>query len=112
MFKIITKVNKGILFITLQGALDKKNFCEFSKEINYLLYNQGMNYFVLNFDDLEIKNKKLLSEIQKKLIEICLTSGKVVLCGLNKEDIKKIDCGNDNLKFITNEIEAFNYLHI
>ena len=112
MFKIITTVNKGILFITLQGTLNKNNFNKLSKEINYLLYNQGMNYFVLNFDDLNITNNNILAEIQNKIIEICLTSGKVALCGLKKEEKKQINCKNDNLKFITNELEAFNYLHI
>lgn len=112
MFKIITTVNRGILFITLQGTLNNENFYEFSDEINYLLYNQGMNYFALNFDDLEIVDKNLLYKIQNKLIEICLSSGKVVLCGLNKEAVKKIDCGNDNLKFVGSELEVFNYLNI
>ena len=111
MFKIITSVNQGILFIKLQGRLTNDNFYEFSNEINYLLYNQGISYFVFNFDDLDI-GKEIFSKIQNKLIEICLTSGKVALCGLSKEDIKKVDCGNENLKFVNSEIEALHYLHI
>ena len=111
MFKIITSFKQGILFIRLQGKLTNQNFYEFSDEINYLLYKQGISYFVFNFDDLDI-GREIFSKIQNKLIEICLTSGKVALCGLNKEEIKKVDCGNENLKFVGSEIEALNYLSI
>ncbi len=111
MFKIITTVNQGILFIRLQGKLSCENFSEFADEINYLLYNQGISYFVFNFDDLDI-GKNIFSKIQNKLIEICLTSGKVALCGLSKEEIKKVNLRNDNLKIVSSEIEALNYLHI
>ena len=112
MFKTIKAVNKGILFLTLQGTLNDNNFKEFDEDINYLLYKKGINYIVFNFDDLEITNKKILYKIQNKLIEICLTSGKVALCGLSKEERKRIDCKNDNLKFINSEIDAFNYMNI
>ena len=112
MFKTIKAVNKGILFITLQGTLNEENFKEFDSEIDYLLYKKGINYIVFNFDDLDITSKKILYKIQNKLIEICLTSGKVALCGLSKEEIKRIDCKNDNLKFINSEIDAFNYMSI
>ena len=112
MFKTIKAVNKGILFLTLQGTLNDNNYKEFDEDIDYLLYKKGINYIVFNFDDLEITNKKILSKIQSKLIEICLTSGKVALCGLSKEERKRLDCKNDNLKFINSEIDAFNYMSI
>lgn len=112
MFKIITNVNQGILFIKLEGELTDDTFKDVAAEINYFLYKQGMNYFVLNFDELEIKNQNILELLENKLIEICLTSGKVALCGLNKEQKKKLDCGNNNLIYIKSELEAFKYLHI
>ena len=111
MFKIITTVKQGILFIRLQGRLTDNNFYEFSDEVNYLLYNQGISYFVFNFDDLDIE-RNIFSKIQNKLIEICLRSGKVILCGLNEDDIKKVNFDNEDIKFVGSEIEALNYLTI
>ncbi len=111
MFKVITNFNQGILFMKLEGELTDETFKDFAAEINYFLYKQGMNYLVFNFDELEIKEQQVLQLVANKLIEICLTNGRVALCGLNKEQIRELDCGNNNLIYVKSELEAFKYLH-
>lgn len=112
MLRITTNVNKGILFIRLEGQLDKSNYKSLENEINYLLYKQGMHYFVINFDEINIEDKNLLLKIQSKLIEIFLSCGKVALCGLTDERKKQIGKTKDNLYYIKNEIDAFKYLYL
>lgn len=110
MFLITTKVNKGIIFLHLYGSLNKRTIKDFSEEINYLLYEQGTMNFVINFDEVKITNDDIFSTIGNKLIEIFLSCGEVVLCGLSREKEKYIGKRRDQLFFVDNELEAFQYL--
>ena len=110
MFLITRKVNKGIIFLRLYGSLNKKTISKFSDEINYLLYEQGTMNFVINFDEVQIKNEEVFSVITNKLVEIFLSCGEVVLCGLSHEKEKYIGTRKSQLFFVENELDAFQYL--
>lgn len=112
MFHLNTIVSKGIVFIRLKGVLNEDNFSNFSEEINYLLYKQGIHYFVINFKEIGYLSQPVFLKLQNKLIEIFLSCGKVALCGLNEEIIKKIDKTKDRLFYITKEREAYKYLYL
>ena len=49
MLEIEKEVERGILFIRLEGGLTTKTFNTLGNEINYLLYNQGISNFVFDF---------------------------------------------------------------
>ena len=53
MLEIDTDVVKGIMFIHLEGELNDSTIRQFDNELNYLLYKQGMHYFVFDFIDLD-----------------------------------------------------------
>lgn len=112
MLEVQTQVSKGIMFIRLEGNLDNKTFNTFSKEINYLLYNQGIHYYVLNFEEVNKFDKNIFVKLQNKLIEIFLSCGKVVMCGLNDFLKKQIGSTKDNLFYVNKEIEAFKYINL
>ena len=49
MLEINENVERGILFMNLKGGLTTKTFKTLGEEINYLLYNQGISNFVIDF---------------------------------------------------------------
>ena len=49
MLEFTTEINKGIMFIRLEGELNNNTFNNLSNELDYLLYKQGIHYYVFNF---------------------------------------------------------------
>ena len=52
MLNIDIDVVRGVMFINLEGELNKRTVSLFEEEINYLVYKQGMHLFVFNFNNL------------------------------------------------------------
>ena len=48
MLGMTSQINRGIMFIRLEGELTTHNFYKLSEEINYFLYNQGILVYVFN----------------------------------------------------------------
>ena len=97
MLKIETEVSRGIMFIRLNGSLSNKNFNKLGSEINYLLYKQGIQYYVLDFNEVKQVEENSFTYIQNKLVEIFLNSGQVVLCGMSEISKRKIGYTKDKL---------------
>ena len=104
-------VVKGILFIRLDGVLNKDTVSLFDKELNYLLYKQGMHYYVFDFKDIDKIEFDIIAWLENKLVEIFLSCGKVVLCGLDGTYENKIS-KQDKLFFVREGIDAFKYLNV
>ena len=83
MLEISTSVIKGIMFVKLEGELNEKNFHLLEDNINYLLYKQRMHYFLIDFNQVYKVDYNIFSLLQNKMVEIFLSCGKVVLCGIN-----------------------------
>ena len=109
MLKIEQEVSRGIMFIRLKGELNNNSFSSFGKVINNLLYKQGMQYFVIDLYNINLEENIFLN-IQNKLVEIFLSSGKVVLCGIDDINKRKIGYTTDKLFYVKEEREAFKYL--
>lgn len=112
MLEVSTQMSKGIMFIRLEGELNKKTFPIFSQELNYLLYKQGIQHYVLNLTEVKQIDKSALEYLQNKLIEIFLSCGKVALCGLNEALKERMMKQKDQLFYVTTEKEVFQYLSI
>ena len=110
MLRLNYNVNKGIMFIRLEGVFDNKSFNMFSNNINYLLYNQGIHYYVFNFKDVNKYDRNVLIKLNSKLKEILLKCGKVVMCGVS--DLLKKEVYSDNVLFINKELDVFNYISL
>ena len=65
-------VVKGMTIVKLTGELTSNTFYKFNEEVDYLLYSQGMHYFVFDFKDVDKIEEKVFDEIQSKIIEIFL----------------------------------------
>ena len=75
MLKLQKQVSKGIMFIRLSGDLNISSFNKLSDEINYLLYNQGIHYYVFNFKEIDKIDQNIFLKLQNKLVEIFLSCG-------------------------------------
>ena len=45
------------MFVNLKGELNRSTICQFEREVNYLLYKQGMYYYVFDFKDVGVVDK-------------------------------------------------------
>ena len=112
MLKITTQVNRGIIFIRLEGNLNSSTINTFYDELNYLLYKQGIHYYVLNFKNLDNIDQNIFTKFQNILTEIFLSCGQVVMCGVNKLQKRVIGTSKDKLFYVNEEQDAFKYLKI
>lgn len=111
MLEIDIDVVKGIMFIHLEGNLNRETIGQFDRELNYLLYKQGMHYFVFDFKDIDGIEMDIVSWLNNKLVEIFLSCGKVVLCGLDGRYENKF-FKQDSLFYVREGKQAFEYLMI
>ena len=112
MLEIEENVERGILFINLKGNLSTKTFTTLGEEINYLLYNQGISNFVIDFTNVSKYDENIFYSIQTKLVEIFLSCGKVVMCGMKELYRKQIGYTKDKLFYVNYGKEAFEYLRM
>lgn len=112
MLEIEENVERGILFMNLKGGLSTKTFNTLGEEINYLLYNQGISNFVIDFTNVSINDDNIFVIIQTKLVEIFLNCGKVVMCGMKEFYKKRIGYTKDRLFYVNYGKEAFEYLRM
>ena len=73
MLEVTAQINKGIIFIRLEGELTTNNFYKVAEEINYLLYKQGILMYVFNLEEVKKVEQALLGMLQNKLTEIFFT---------------------------------------
>lgn len=106
MLNVDVDVVRGITFIRLEGDLTNKTFNELDVEIDNLLYNLGMQFYVINFVDVFDIESNFFYKMQNKLYEIFLSCGDVVMCGI--KNIFK----DRRLVYVTDELEAFKYFNI
>ena len=111
MLEIDTDVIKGIVVIKLNGVLNRKTICEFDREINYLFYKQGFNYYVFDFNNIERIEFDIFNWLENKLMEIFLSCGKIVLCGLNGKNEGR-NYKFDKFSSIRRESQNFDYITI
>lgn len=112
MLEIDTEVERGILFIRLNGSLDHNSFSVFGKRINSLLYQYGFQYFVFDFTNIISLEDTIFFKIQNKLIEIFLNCGKVVIAGMSELSKNKIGYTKDRLFYVDDNIDAFQYFSL
>lgn len=106
MLNVDIDVVRGITFIRLEGDLTNSTFDNFNFELDNLLYNLGMHFYVINFVDVFNIDNNIFNKIQNKLYEIFLSCGDVVMCGIN--NILK----DKRVIYVNSEVEAFKYFKI
>ncbi len=97
---VYTKVNNGIIFISIEEDIKEDTINILEEEIDYLLYKQGMKYYAFNFNYIDNFNNNFLNKFENKLTEIFLTCGSVVIYGLKKVNKYIFGKRKDNLYYI------------
>ena len=100
---LYTKVRNGILFMSVEGEINDNVVNMLDKEIDYMLYRQGINYFAFNFLDIEKFSNSFLNMLQNKLVEIFLRCGRVALYGINKCNRKLLGSREDSMFYVDNQ---------
>ena len=112
MLDMTSQISRGITFIRLEGELTTNNFYKIAEEINYLLYKQGMIAYVFNLKKVKRVDKNILGSMQNKLTEIFLKCGSVAFCGISEKLKKSLGERKDQLFYVTEEKEVFQYINI
>lgn len=112
MLDMTSQISRGITFIRLEGELTTNNFYKVAEEINYLLYKQGMIAYVFNLKKVKRVDKNILGSMQNKLTEIFLKCGSVAFCGISEKLKKSLGERKDQLFYVIEEKEVFQYINI
>ena len=62
---LYTQVINGILYMGFEGVINDQAILELSQEIDYMLYRQGINYYAIDFNNLNIESSKFINLFQK-----------------------------------------------
>ena len=110
MLEMDVGVVKGFTVIRLDGDLTNKTFKRLNEEIDYLLYKQGMHFFIFDFNRVKNTDAVTYGYFQKELIEIFLSCGKVILCGI--KDVFRNIKDSSRLFYVNDCFEALNCFNI
>lgn len=105
MLEINKEFRRGILFLRLNGELDRKANYNLDYNLKTLVDDIGIKYLVLNTEELtfiDIYGIRTIINISKKLSN---NSGKLIICGNNIPNFK---C----LTKVSKEINAFKMVEI
>lgn len=88
MLKVDMEFKKGILFVRLEGSLNKRNIEKFNNEVIPVVLKHGLKFVVVNLDKVNtidtngIESLMELNEIVSKI------DGKTTLCSLTNSNVK------------------------
>lgn len=113
MLNSILEFRKGILFVRLEGNLNKETVLNL-KEVIDLIKENDISNVVLNLEKLESIDMKGINTLLY-IYELCKNkNGKSLLCGINSNVEKRIKQSHI-LKYIPetkSELKAFDIIHI
>lgn len=114
MLNIDLEYKRGILFLRLDGILNKDTTFVLEKELERLVTKFGVKYVLINFEKLYEIDKYGLLCIINSYNEYLKDRGKLIICGYDDNIKLKIE-GSDLKKYATlavNEFSAFEIINI
>lgn len=114
MLNIDLEYKRGILFLRLNGKLNKKTSCILGDAIKELVNRVGIKYLLINFEKLYEIDKEGISTIITSYNNYLKNSGKLMVCGYDENIKLKIE-NSDLLDYAVrtnNEISAVNLINI
>ncbi|MBR4618822.1 MAG: hypothetical protein IKO49_05910 [Bacilli bacterium] len=109
---LYTNVRNGILFISIEDEITENTISNLTKEIDFLLYNQGISLYAFNFNYLKNFSTQFLNNFQNKLTEIFLKCGSVVIYGIDKVYEGIFGKRKDNLFYAEKVEDVYNLLSL
>lgn len=104
MLKVNIEFRKGILFVRLNGSLNKTTGTKLSTYLTPLIINYGIRYLVINLNNISYANKKGIYLLEKTIKNTELNNGISLICN-SKYNINKY-------MNIDNELSAIKIINI
>jgi len=91
MLKIDLEYERNIFFIRLNGTLNHHNISKINNYIIPVLKKHKIKYLILNLKHLKNINESLINAILNIKCTIKNNEGKMYLCEVNKDNLKKLE---------------------
>ncbi len=114
MLNIDLEYKKGILFLRLDGILDKNTSFILKDAIKRIVNKAGIKYLLINFEHLYKIDKYGVSSIIDSYNEYLKNNGKLMVCGYNdniRSNLEKTKL-KDYVLELNNELSAFSLINI
>lgn len=114
MLDINLEFHKGILFVRLDGILNRNTIDKLDNEVTSLIKEQGIKNIVFNVSNLDSIDCDGINVLLNNYKLCKLNSGKSLVCGLNGLVKQKID-NSMLLKYmyeVSDELSAVNLINI
>ena len=114
MLDINLEFVRGMLFVRLDGKLDRNTYTKFSDCVDTMIHEKGLLYFVVNLENLEEIDEEGIQAILNRYFDITLHDGKLVICGYHHQfsDNLKIKTAFEQIEHTSNELGALKLIHI
>lgn len=110
MLKMDLEYNQGILFVRLNGVLNRKSNYKINCYLNPILQKHQIKYLVYNLNSLSDIDESGIDSIINSKLEIKKIKGKILFCNVNERINKKIR--SLRIKKIANEKNALNLIEV
>ena len=115
LLDIDIEFTKGILFIRLNGVLDKSTISQFKNDVNNLIMENGIRNIVFNISGLQSIECYGINALLNNY-EVCKNNnGKSLVCGLNNNLVKHRINNSRLLKYMyetSDELSAINIINL
>ncbi|MBE6148496.1 MAG: STAS domain-containing protein [Firmicutes bacterium] len=110
MLKMDLEYNRGILFVRLDGRLNRNTTYKINNYLVPVLLKHKIKYLVYNFYKLKDIDEEGIDAILNTKYAIKTNKGLIYLCDVNKELNKKIH--KLHIKKTENELSAFKVIEV
>ncbi len=114
MLEINLEFVRGMLFVRLEGVLDKNTYTKLSDCLDIMIHEKGLKYFVVNLENLNFIDENGLQTIIDRYFDVSLHDGKLVICGYHDRFQKNLEIDNifNQIERTQNELGALKLIHI
>ena len=115
MLDINTEFRKGILFIRLDGVLNKTTVDKLNKEATDIVKNTGISNVVFNLENLKSIDIKGINALLYNYEITNSNNGKALICNLKNELVKHRINNSRLLKYMyetSDELSAINMINL
>ena len=113
MLKIDMEVKRGILFIRLNGILNKVTTNKFNNEVLPVVLDNGLKYVVINLDKVNYIDTFGIEALKEVGYIVTNLKGKTTLCSLTNNQVKLKLEETDGLFYeASNELTALGVMKI
>lgn len=88
MLKVDMEFKKGILFVRLEGSLNKRNIEKFNNEVIPVVLKHGLKFVVVNLDKVNTIDTNGIESLMELNEIVSEFDGKTTLCSLTNSNVK------------------------